>query len=180
MKKTLMIAVLISVVLSTAFVSAPRAEAVENSKLVLDVGYTFEELTDMAPELQDMTCGQIGYPLCETIGHFGYMYLDSYGIARIPGLFQAPDGLWYVIDADTVFRLAGSTSYPYEVVAWPISGACPIGSSNPLCGDYISRPGYVYNWYPDGKWPVGVVPQVSGYYLCGTAEAPMYCKIQAK
>lgn len=177
-KKLVLAFVMLTVALSTAFVSVPRAEADSNSKLVPDVGYTLEQLTAMAPELQDLACGRIGFPLCETLGHFGFMSLDSYGTPRIPGLFLAPDGLWYVVDADTVFRLAGSTCYPYEIVAWPVSGACPIDSTNPLCEDYIGRPGYVYNWNPDGQWPQGEIPQVSGYYPAGLASEPLYCKIQ--
>lgn len=177
-KKIFIVIVLIAVLFFTAFASVSNAGADENIKLVPDVGYTLEELTLMAPELQDLACGREGFPLCETLGHFGFMSLDIYGIPRIPGLFLAPDGLWYVTDPDTVFRLAGSTCYPYEIVAWPTSGACELDSVNPLCQSYIARPGYVYNWYSEGKWPVGVQPQVSGYYPAGLLESPLYCKIQ--
>ncbi len=176
MKKKIVF-VLIAVLLLTAFASVSNAGAI-TSKLQRGVGYSYDDLMEMK-DLQDPNCGFKGYELCETLGHFGILSTDVLtGKLVINGMFLAPNGLWYKTHPLDVYNMAGNSCYPYDTVAFHQSGACPLDSKNPLCKDYIAMPGYVYNWYPDNKWPEGVVPEVSGYYAAGNPVGSLFCKIK--
>ncbi len=177
MKKVFLSVCFAVMIALTTVTSASMAVDTGVSRLNPNTPYTIDDLNSL-PQLLDKNCDQTGYELCQTLGHYGVIYMDSYGVQRIPGMFKASDGYWYVTDADTVFDKAGSACYPYIEVAWHQSGACSVGSTNPLCQHYIARAGYVYNWHPADKWPVGEVPVVSGYYSVGSTTSPLYCKIQ--
>lgn len=172
------VALFVLVVIISAFVFVFKVGAGGgNVKLTRGQGYTLDQLSEFN-SLKDINCGNPGYELCETLGHFGVLYVDQSGYERIRGLFKAPNGLWYVTHPWDVFKYADNACFPYETVAFHQSGACPLDSKNPLCVDYIARPGYVYNWNPDGKWPVGVIPLVAGYYAAGNPKGTLYCKVQ--
>lgn len=177
MKKFTLSICLAIVIALASFSSASMAADTTVSRLSPNTPYTLQDLYNL-PQLLDKNCDQDGYELCQTLGHYGVLYLDSYGVQRIPGMFKAADGFWYVTDADTIFDKGGNACYPYIEVAWHQSGACSIGSTNPLCEHYIARAGYVYNWHPADKWPTGETPVVSGYYSVGSGDTLLYCKIQ--
>jgi hypothetical protein len=181
MNKKIVFSSLIVVLLLSAFMAVTEVGANSSAsegvaRLNPNTAYTLQDLENL-PHLLDVNCDKAGYELCQTLGHYGVLYMDAYGIPRIPGMFHAPDGFWYVTDADSVFAKAGSACYPYIEVAWHQSGAC-LDTANPLCRDYVAHAGFVYNWHPEGKWPAGMIPKVSGYYPAGDASSPLYCKIQ--
>jgi hypothetical protein len=180
MRKTLLFIFVVLVLVASSFVSGGAyAASLKNAKLTRGQGYTIDQLTKDYYSLKDTNCGKAGYELCETLGHFGEYLIDQSGRESIKGMFKAADGLWHVTHPWDVYHFsATSACYSYETVAWHQSGSCPIGTTNSLCNDYIARPGYVYNWNPDGKWQVGVIPLVAGYYAAGSPKGTLYCKVQ--
>jgi len=55
-----------------------------------------------------------------------------------------------------------NTGYTFKQIAFDPTTSCG-GPGEYACTYMVDQPGWVENWYPNGKYPPGVVPVINGY-----------------